>query len=387
MDTVYARSEQMKYTGKQGKWRLFGLGSIIFLLVLLVGCGAGTSAPAPTSSGSSADSPAYRNEGKNTSAQGEAQTNAKTDAKISNQSASTQQKSIPKAAGPQYLIKNLRVTMEFKDTRQTAKALQLWMSTADPGVSSAGIEYQQTARDYYTITMTFSVPASAYGKVQQYLVDYAPQHSGRLLGMSETVQDVTNSYVDTQSRLKNLRTEQERLQVLMGRAQTLSEIITIEQRLTEVEGQIESTQAQLNTLTSQVTFYPVTIVLQPLYDTASPLPPTTPAWNLGQVFRDAFSASLGFGQGLMSFLVWLLAFSVYIIPVVLIAWLLVRRQRRTLPPKSFVSPAPVAPNPSAPVDHNMATTPHTFTPSSGSLPVQDNWKETVSRSSTPAPKE
>ena len=39
--------------------------------------------------------------------------------------------------------------------------------------------------------------------------------------------------------LTNLRGEQQRLLTLMGQAQSLSDVLTIEQRLTDVEGQIE----------------------------------------------------------------------------------------------------------------------------------------------------
>jgi hypothetical protein len=121
-----------------------------------------------------------------------------------------------------------------------------------------------------------------------------------------------------------LRVEQARLQELMSQAKNLTDLITVEQRLSDVEGQIESTQAQLNTLANQVTFYPITISLQSPYTTPTTPPP--PGWSAGQVFKDALSASLAFGQGLVGFLIWLLAFSVYIVPVVIIVWF-VRRSR------------------------------------------------------------
>jgi hypothetical protein len=191
------------------------------------------------------------------------------------------------------------------------------------------MDYEQTGNNLFNITMTLSVQASLYPKVQQYLGGYPSQHGGQLLSMTETVQDVTNTYVDTQSRLKNLRTEQSRLQDLMSRAQNLTDLLTIEQRLTDVQGQIESTEAQLNTLTSQVTFYPVTIVLQPI-ETAAP-PPPPPGWSAGQVFQDAIASSIAFGQGLVSFLIWLLAFSVYIIPIAAIVWLIRRWRTRSRP--------------------------------------------------------
>jgi len=48
--------------------------------------------------------------------------------------------------------------------------------------------------------------------------------------------------------LQNLRVEQGRLQDLLSHAQALSDVLSIDQQLTDVEGQIESDEAQLNTL-------------------------------------------------------------------------------------------------------------------------------------------
>jgi len=140
--------------------------------------------------------------------------------------------------------------------------------------------------------------------------------------------------VDTTSRLKNLRTEQDRLLALLSQAKSLSDTLAIEQRLTDVEGQIEQIEAHLNALNGQTTFYMVTITLAPVY-TPAPDSPSAP-WNPGQTFHDALAAALGFGQGLISVLIWLATFAMYLIPVVVI-FLLVRRWRRA---RAAERPAP-----------------------------------------------
>jgi hypothetical protein len=231
----------------------------------------------------------------------------------------TQQKKASNPGGAQFLIKSLRVMMQVTETRQVAKDIQTWLSTTDQRATSSGADFQRVGDDRYNITLTFIVQASLYPRIQQYLIDYAPQHGGRFLSANESVEDVTNTYVDTQSRLKNLRAEQSRLLELLTHAQTLSEILAIEQRLTDVEEKIESSQAQMNTLTSRITFYPVTIVLEPM-PVKTP-PPAPVGWHVGQTFRDAFAASLAFAQGLATFLIWLLAFSVYIVLPALMLWL------------------------------------------------------------------
>ncbi len=297
------------------KWRTLLLGSLMLLLVILAGCGGATTA------GSGASNAAMP-----------INTNASS-------SANQQDKSSGSASIPvQYLVKALKVNMSVKDTRNAADEIQTWISTTDPRSFSAGVDYEQAGDNLYNITLNFSVEASHYPKIERYLRDYAPQHGGQLLALTETVQDVTNDYIDTQSRLTNLKGEQARLLDLLSHAQVLSDIISIQDKLTDVEGQIEQIEAHLKALNNQVTLYTVTIALQPV-DTAV-APPQNSEWSVGQVFHDAFAASLGFAQGLATFLIWLLAFSLYIIPVALLIWFVIRwRERSQLAPTPKPTPA------------------------------------------------
>ena len=248
-------------------------------------------------------------------------------------SSSKQASSSSASFGPPYLIKALQVNMLVKDTRQVASDLQGWVTTTDPGASSAGIDYEQTGDNLYNVTMTFSVEATRYTQIEEYLAGYAQQHGGKLLSLHESVQDVTNDYVDTQSRLTNLRGEQQRLLLLLSNTTALGDIITVESKLTDVEGQIEDIEAHLNALKNQTAVYTVTINLQPMAPVTPP-PASTP-WNLGQVLHDSFAAAAGFGQGLATFLIWVLVFCIYLVPVALIAWFV---WRRTHPKQAVTSP-------------------------------------------------
>lgn len=285
--------------------------SIILLSILLASCGG-------TSTSNSSASTGYSN----------AAVPHSSSSSSSKRTALNGQNAKDASAAPRYLIKTLTVNMEVSDTKSVADSLQGWIMSTDPQASSAGVDYEQIDPNHYSITMTFAVRANLYPQVQRYLRDYAPQHGGHLDSMTETVQDVSNDYVDTQSRLTTLKTEQARLRTLMSQAKALSDVLAVEQRLTDVEQQIESTEASLKTLDSQITFYPITIALQPIIATT---PQPNPAWNAGQSFRDAFAAALSFGQGILTFLIWLLAFSMYIVPMGIALWLVIRWLRRTQP--------------------------------------------------------
>jgi hypothetical protein len=316
-------------------------GSIVLLILLLAGCGGSGSSTSTGLMGSynapqsaSAQHSAYDTAGqKVVSSTGSSASNTN-----SNTSSNGNQQQAPASNGPQYLIKTLKVSMIVTDTRSVARTIQEWIGTTDPRSSTTGSDYEVVGNNLYNVSLTFAVQASMYPQIYNYLRDYVPKQGGQLQSFAESVQDVTNNYVDAQSRLKNLRVEQQRVQSMLSQTQSLSDMLTVEQKLTDVEGQIESIEEQLSQLANQVTFYTVSITLQPT-QTAPALPPP-PGWNAGQVFHDAFSASLAFAQGLANFLIWLFAFSFYLIPAALIVWLVWRvrnRPRHAMPKPTNLS--------------------------------------------------
>lgn len=304
-----------KNVSKEYRNRLiFGgsLGMLIILALILAACGGASSTATSGSSGQAVMAPMHQPviaSSKNSSSVSGVNTKSST------------------PIGQQYLIKSLQVNMLVKDTRQTARDLQSWITTTDPRSTSAGIDYEQTYDNLYTVNMTFSVTATQYPLIEEYLAGYAQQHGGNLSSLHESVQDVTNDYVDTQSRLTNLRGEQQRLLTLMSSATSLGDILTVESKLTDVEGQIEDIEAHLNLLKNQTTFYTVTIGLQPITQVTPP-PSSTP-WSLGHVLHDSWAAALAFGQGLATLLIWIAVFSVYLVPVALVGWFIWRRVHPT----------------------------------------------------------
>lgn len=298
---------------------LTGLGIIVFVLA---GCGAGGT---PTAASNSA--PVMSG-------------NVPAQSQRSNLSSSN---SSSKATyGPQYLQKSLRVSMEVRDTRQAAGEIQQWLSSSDPQATSGGTDYESVGDNQYNVTLTFLVDINHYTQFEGYLRDYAGKGGNTLLSLKESVQDVTNDYIDSQSTLTNLRAEQQRLLAFMEQAQNVNDALNIEQQLTQVEGQINNIEARLNTLKGQTTFYTITVVLQPVGSVPPPAKPSP--WSVIPIWQGAWSAVVNIWQVLVAVLVWLLAFSVYIVPVGIVAWLVRKRAWRwTRMPR--VAPAASVPTP------------------------------------------
>ncbi|MDO4292726.1 MAG: DUF4349 domain-containing protein [Eubacteriales bacterium] len=82
---------------------------------------------------------------------------------------------------------------------------------------------------------------------------------GNVTDKSEYTEDVTLQYVDLESHKKALRAEQESLLAMLEKAETIEEIISINQQLTEVRYQIESMESQLRTYDNQIAYSTVNL--------------------------------------------------------------------------------------------------------------------------------
>lgn len=302
-------------------WSLLSLIAIILLAMLVAACGGGTngsgSAAVPAAG---SDQSAYHSNGSTSS--------GSTSPSSSKSSAGTPQ---------QYLIKSFNINMQVKDTRRVAADLQAWISATDPLSLVTNVNYQQVDTNQYSVTLAFSVQASLFPNVENYLNSYPDQHGGKLLNVAMNTQDVSSDYVDSQSRLTNLKAEQTRLLTLESHAQALTDILAIDQQLTDVEGQIEQIEAHLGDLKGQTTFYNVTVNLQPAEIAITP--PSSGGWSFSAIWQGALNAIKVVAQALATIAVWLLLFSVYIVPVGVITWL-VRRWLRARSLKSTGTATP-----------------------------------------------
>lgn len=58
-------------------------------------------------------------------------------------------------------------------------------------------------------------------------------------------QDVSMEYYDIQARLRNLQTQEERLLIILGKAEQVSDILMVEKELERVRGEVESLQGRI----------------------------------------------------------------------------------------------------------------------------------------------
>lgn len=103
---------------------------------------------------------------------------------------------------------------------------------------------------------TVRIPAEKYSQFFSGAGDL-----GYVTSRSENSEDVGERYYDTEARLKTQRTKRERLLVLLEKAESMEDIISLESALSEVEYQIEQYSSTLNRYDALVNFSTFTITL------------------------------------------------------------------------------------------------------------------------------
>jgi len=147
------------------------------------------------------------------------------------------------------------------------------------------------------------------------------RHLGKVTHEQIGGRDVTEEYVDVESRLKSLRVHEQRLLDILAKAQNVDELLRIESELSRVRSEIESLTGRLNYLGSMVSLATIEVNLTSVKE-VTPKEPTL--WD--QVVA-AFLKTL---KALADFVTRTVIFLSGAAPVLLIlaaVWYLVRRRK------------------------------------------------------------
>ena len=234
----------------------------------------------------------------------------------------------------QKLIRQVRIEAETED-------LETLLSALSEQVGSLGgyIEEQEVYNGsryasyrYRSASLVVRIPA-------ENLNSFVGEVRGlsNVVTFNESTDDVTLNYVATESRVAALQAEESRLLELMEKAETMSDLLEIEKRLTEVRSDLESTTSQLRVLANKVSYATVYLDLQQVEVYTEVEEPTV--WER---ITGGFSENLkDIGEDLVDFMVWAITYSPQLIFWALIITLAVtmfrrrvktRRERRN-PPK------------------------------------------------------
>ena len=196
------------------------------------------------------------------------------------------------------LIKTVDMTVETKEYDMLMTELKNQVSKLGGYIEHMDT-YNGSSYSYYrssrSASMTIRIPKDK-------LNEFVETVSGisNVVRRSDNVEDVTLSYVDMESRRNTLKTEQERLLALLAKAESIEDIITIEDRLSTVRYQLESMESKLRTIDNQVDYSTVYMNIDEVRE-LTPVEEQTPVERIGEGFVDSLH---DIGDGAVEFAIW-----------------------------------------------------------------------------------
>ena len=161
-----------------------------------------------------------------------------------------------------------------------------------------------SSRRYRSASMTVRIPADT---VDQFTEDVSGLSN--VVRSNKNLEDITLTYTATESRVTALKTEEARLLELMAKAETMSDLLEIEARLTDVRYELEQNTTRLKGYDNKVDYATVYLDIEEVQE-YTPVEEET----LWQRISGGFVGSLkGVGEGIVDFIVWLIVASPYLV--------------------------------------------------------------------------
>jgi hypothetical protein len=225
--------------------------------------------------------------------------------------------------GAARVVKSGSIALVVKDQRVSPTLTAVQNAGRQEGgyvAASSSDEYGDTPSGEVTIR----VPVAHF----ENLVARVRGLDAKVRTASTTGKDVTAQYTDLQSQLKSLTAARDRFLTILGRARTISEILSVQQRVDTVNGQIDRIEGQRKLLASQSDLSTLTVSVS---EAGDPIVKATqkPRSGLSQAFVDAKD---GFVSGVESLIRHSGGFLLFVICLVLVlaigrsGWRLARRR-------------------------------------------------------------
>jgi hypothetical protein len=138
-------------------------------------------------------------------------------------------------------------------------------------------------------------------------------------------QDVTEEYVDLESRLRVLEETEKHYLRLLGKANTVEEILKVRQAAIDVQIQAEQIKGRMTYLETTAAKSLVTIDIRPATSGKSLV---EPGWAPLETVKSAIRGLIGFAQGVVDLLIRVAIFAPIWIPGIWLIWFTSRRLRR-----------------------------------------------------------
>jgi len=221
--------------------------------------------------------------------------------------------SVDAAQQERLVIKNANLSITVDDPEETIKAITTLASSLGGHVVSSKT-YQTYANNGVRVPegeITIRVPSESLDDaLERIKADVVEVNSENVSG-----QDVTDQYVDLQSRLRAKEATEKKLLEIMDQAYSTEDVLT-------VYAQLQVIQSDIEVLTGQINYYERSAALSSISVSVIADEKSQPieigGWKLGQTANEAVQNLIDYLQGFVQFLI---NFIIFILPVLITIFL------------------------------------------------------------------
>ncbi len=171
------------------------------------------------------------------------------------------------------------------------------------------------------VVVAIKVPASKFDSVVKQLKAIGVT----VVTSSENTSDVTQTYIDLQARLKNQKALEAQLILILHKATKVSDLLEVQQELSNVQGDIEVMQSEINYYDSQIDMSTITVTMTL---NSQSLNVTDNTWKPLGTFKTALESLVTVFRGLVDLIIWLIVFSPFVLIPLLAYWLIMKTRKK-----------------------------------------------------------
>ncbi len=219
------------------------------------------------------------------------------------------------------IIKTGSLTLEVKSSRESAQKV------SDIAVAQGG--FVESSNVVENNDGTVSAYATIRVPETKFEATLASLRGLALRVSSESVngQDVTEQYTDLQARLTNAQAQEAQYLDILKKANTVTDILAVQQYLSQVRYEIESYQGQIKSLSNQTTYSTISVVLTEQANLNLP----AGKFDLMRDMKQAGQAVILLAQAFITFAVWFIIIGGAIaIPAAIIIFLIYKLVKKML---------------------------------------------------------
>lgn len=221
------------------------------------------------------------------------------------------------------------IEQQVQDLAQIIDELESTVSNMSGAYIESLREWKREERDQtiHRAEVIIRVPVNAFPSFLSQV-----EEQGNIIDRQISGQDVTEEFVDNEARLRNLKTHEERILELYQKAESIEDMLHIEQELSRIRSsieQIEGRQKYLNHVTSSAK---LTLQLFQVEETEflTAKTETSTFQEAGLGFLKSVKGLARFGERLFVFLVTVLPYLMALLVIILPSYFIVKKVLPTL---------------------------------------------------------